>query len=247
MISYLAQKYDCGAETFSLPQRPTPPVSTGRRGTSFVFSFCRIFFPESFFQNFSDVGFWQFVSELDLGGKLMLGDLTFAIFNELFNGYGILSVAAAGNSGTREMEYPAGYAVVMSVAAVDNNSNVASFSTHNDQVDIAAPGVRILSLANSNNGAAYSSGTSMATPHVAGVVALLKSFKLNASPGEIRRAIEVTAIDLGSSGRDNYYGHGLIDVEAAMKASIALSQLTGISFHTCPGVKVEVFDRLATE
>lgn len=39
----------------------------------------------------------------------------------------------------------------------------------------------------------------------------------------------------------------LPDVEAAMKASIALSQLTGISFHTCPGVKVEVFDRLATE
>ncbi|RLC06927.1 MAG: hypothetical protein DRH90_01750 [Deltaproteobacteria bacterium] len=37
------------------------------------------------------------------------------------------------------------------------------------------------------------------------------------------------------------------DVEAAMKASISLSQLTGISFHTCPGVKVEVFDRLATE
>ena len=39
----------------------------------------------------------------------------------------------------------------------------------------------------------------------------------------------------------------LPDVEAAMKASISLSQLTGISFHTCPGVKVEVFDRLATE
>jgi subtilisin family serine protease len=56
----------------------------------------------------------------------------------------------------------------------------------------------------------------MATAHVAGVAALLKSFNSNASPGEIREAIERTAIDLGTSGRDDRYGHGLVDVEAAM-------------------------------
>jgi hypothetical protein len=155
------------------------------------------------------------IINMSLGGK-SASSAEESVFNRLFNDHGILSVAAAGNSGSTVMEYPSGYTIVMSVAAVDRNSRVATFSTHNNQVDIAAPGVTVESLRNSDSGTAYSSGTSMATPHVAGVAALLKSFKLNASPGEIRGAIELTAIDLGSSGRDNYYGHGLIDVEAAM-------------------------------
>jgi len=65
----------------------------------------------------------------------------------------------------------------------------------------------------------------MAVPHVVGAAALLKSFKMNASPGEIRQAIELSAIDLGTSGRDNQYGHGLIDVEAAMNMLGEVSEM----------------------
>ena len=142
-----------------------------------------------------------------------------AILKELFNDYGILTIAAAGNQGNSASptyEYPASYDIVMGVAAVASNSNRAAFSTYNDKINIAAPGANILSLRNVGSGTAYSSGTSMAAPHVAGLAALLKSFRLNASPGEIREAIELTAIDLGPPGRDDYYGHGLIDAEAAM-------------------------------
>jgi subtilisin family serine protease len=155
------------------------------------------------------------VINLSLGGKNS-NSAEHEILKELFNDYGILSIAAAGNSASAMFEYPASYDIVMSVAAVDSNSNRVGFSTYNNQVDVAAPGANILSLRAADSGTTYMAGTSMAVPHVVGAAALLKSFKLDASPGEIRQAIELTAIDLGTPGRDDYFGRGLIDVEAAM-------------------------------
>jgi serine protease len=132
---------------------------------------------------------------------------------------GIMLVAASGNSGAgpNPMEYPAGYDNVISVGAVHSNRNVAGFSTHNDQVDVSALGVDVLSLTHEcSNCYAMYSGTSMAAPHVAGVAALLMSkYGSTKSREEIRQAIEMSAQDIGACGPDRLYGHGVVDVMAA--------------------------------
>ncbi|WP_108945711.1 S8 family serine peptidase [Shewanella halifaxensis] len=127
---------------------------------------------------------------------------------------GVLSIAAAGNDGNSKMSYPASYDEVMSVAAVDSSGNKASFSQYNSQVEIAAPGVDVNSTWN-DGGYKAISGTSMATPHVAGVAALVWSHFPSCSPTEIRGALNATAEDRGSSGRDTSYGYGIVKAKAA--------------------------------
>ena len=250
---------------------------------------------------------------------------------------GVLSVAAAGNDGNTRHSYPASYASVVSVAAVDANEQIASFSQQTDQVELAAPGVGVLSsvprgtgekveltvantqyTANSIDGAlpiiatgalaacgiadtactnvanqvcliergvvsfaekvqaceagggvgaviynnepgellatlgdyaasipavgisaadgatlltqlgsstsvgsatsdwAFFDGTSMASPHVAGVAALVWSYHTTCSNQDIRTALTHTAKDLGTSGKDNAYGYGLVQAKAAV-------------------------------
>ncbi|KRD30229.1 hypothetical protein ASE35_19165 [Lysobacter sp. Root916] len=266
-----------------------------------------------------------------------------AAFANLYN-QGIVLVAAAGNDGTSTKSYPASYASVISVAALDSNNAKAAFSQFNDGVDIAAPGQDVsstypkrgtpisvvgggsydtLPMANSasatvaaalidggrcasagswsgkvvlcergdnttlekvtnvksgggraiilyNNvsdpfaystglkdpstltGVAVSqasgqalrglvgqtvtvnptyvygvdnyavlSGTSMASPHVAGVAALMLSAKPSATPAEVREALLSTALDLGPAGRDNEFGYGLVQAFEAVDALLA--------------------------
>jgi len=116
---------------------------------------------------------------------------------------GILFTAAAGNSGLNIEEtpqYPAAYAVanMLKVAAIDRDGNLASFSNYGLRlVDIAAPGVDILSTVPGNRYASYS-GTSMATPHVTGVAALYLSNHPTASVAEVKNAIISGGRDLSS-------------------------------------------------
>lgn len=262
-------------------------------------------------------------------------------FNNANSG-GVLSIAAAGNGGNRSTSYPAGYKSVVSVAAVDSNETVAAFSQQNRDVELAAPGVGVLSTvpwlpstvtvagggptfqashienANRSNatgtivngglcdsvgswsgqvvlcergvisfldkvtnvqngggsaaviynnepggfagtlGAGASSaipavgisqedgqaivethlgasvtvsdtfqtgsgyegwnGTSMATPHVSGVAALVWSCHPSASNTDIRNALNATAKDKGSAGRDTQYGYGIVQAKAAVES-----------------------------
>ena len=129
---------------------------------------------------------------------------------------GIVVVAAAGNSGDTNPDsdviYPAKYGSVIAVAATDNNNTRASWSSDGPEVELAAPGVNIYSTW---KGGKYEtkSGTSMACPHVAGTVALVLATNPVLAPDIVRATLQVTADDLGATGFDNYYGHGLVDAE----------------------------------
>ena len=281
-------------------------------------------------------------------------------FDSLYS-KGILSIAAAGNDGNTAYSYPASYSSVMSVAAIDSSMVVASFSQQNDQVEIAAPGVGVLStvpyidestvtvngityagghieysargsasgalvdgglcdatgawsgkvvlcqrgvisfydkvmnVQNSGGAAAliynnvegdflgtlgdgysstiialslsqengslllpqvgqnaavtsilhtnvsgyeYYDGTSMATPHVSAVAALVWSAKPDATNAEIRAALTESALDLGEPGRDNAYGYGLVQAKAA------LTYLTG--GVSLPAMHVSDLDGVST-
>jgi hypothetical protein len=148
---------------------------------------------------------------------------------------GILLVAASGNSaeGNNYMEYPASYEEVMSVGAVDKDSQMGVFSSFNSALDIVGPGVDVLSTSStpstSDRSYTLKSGTSMATPHIAAVAALLWSKFPEKTADDIRTAIQETAQDFGACGKDQVFGHGMVDVIAA-----ALYLETGNANATAP-------------
>lgn len=137
---------------------------------------------------------------------------------ELAYNNGVLIVAAAGNSGNTAYSYPASYKHVMSVAAVDSNRAKAGFSQWNSQVEIAAPGVGVLSTLPGNNYAAWS-GTSMACPHVAGVAALVWSHFTECTNQQIRNVLLLSAAPPPAWAENenctNEYGYGIVDAKAA--------------------------------
>jgi subtilisin family serine protease len=140
---------------------------------------------------------------------------------------GVLVIAAAGNDGTNtDSFYPAAYPDVLGVSATDQDNAPASFSNLGPVVDVAAPGVGIISTYNADYpentaGALYArfSGTSLAAPHVAGVAALLKARNANLTAEQIVARIENNATDLGEPARDDSYGFGLLNARCAVAPS----------------------------
>lgn len=141
---------------------------------------------------------------------------------------GVTIVAAAGNSGPDmgTVEYPAAFDGVLGVSATDSSDAIAWFSSRGEGVDLAAPGVGILST---YKGSAYAtmSGTSMASPHVAGVVALVLTTPVGSDdtdadgtwdPAEVGTRLARTAEDLGSPGADPLFGSGLVRADLAVSA-----------------------------
>src|SRR3954467_1556799 len=124
---------------------------------------------------------------------------------------GTVLVAAAGNDGDSTVNYPAGYAEVVSVAATDNHDQRASFSNQNADVEIAGPGVNVLSSYN-DGGYRQLSGTSMATPHVAGVTAVLWQLNPSSTAAQIRSKLDAAVDDLGAAGRDTSFGFGRVNL-----------------------------------
>jgi subtilisin len=129
------------------------------------------------------------------------------------NAAGVLLVAAAGNSGPNQTSYPAAYDVVVAVGAVDaaNGDAVAYFSNTGSYLDVAAPGVAVYSTYKSG-GYATLSGTSMASPHAAGVAALIFSEPTSTpwTNAGVRAALEARARDVNGGGWDSAYGWGVV-------------------------------------
>ncbi len=153
------------------------------------------------------------VVNMSLGGSSSNATEQTALAN--FYAGGMLLVAAAGNAGNSSFSYPASYSSVVSVAAVDSSRNRASYSQYNSQVEISAPGSSVYSTYK-NNSYSTLSGTSMATPHVAGVAALVWSYYPSCTPARIRTALNATAQDRGTAGRDVYYGFGIVRAQNAL-------------------------------
>jgi serine protease len=174
------------------------------------------------------------IINLSLGGSSSTTSLQNAV-NYAWNN-DVVVVCAAGNDGSSSPMYPAAYTNSISVSAVNYLDELAYYSNYGSTIDICAPG----GDTDDNNGDGYMDGvlqqtfdsssgsagyyfyigTSMASPHVAGVAALVKAADPTLSNSEIRSILEDTAEDLGSSGWDQYFGYGIVDAYAAVQEAL---------------------------
>lgn len=157
---------------------------------------------------------------------------------------GAILVAAAGNSNSSSAFYPAAYPEVISVSATDYVNQKAPYSNYGATIAIAAPGGNskadlngdgygdgILSTAADDGSGSikplyrFYNGTSMAAPHVAGVLALMKAVNPQLSPDAVDTLLQNGSItdDIGVQGRDDLYGYGLINAPKAVQAAIDLA------------------------
>ena len=151
---------------------------------------------------------------------------------------GVVLVAASGNEGAAEVAYPAAYENCIAVGAIRYDEVVADYSNRGLALDVVAPGGDVTEDLNEDGYAdgviqetfRYSfagralgwwypfwEGTSMASPHVAGVAALIIAVNPGYTPDAVRDAISNTAKDLGAPGWDEVYGYGLLDASAALE------------------------------
>lgn len=134
---------------------------------------------------------------------------------------GIVIVAAAGNGGPNAPPaYPAAYESVIAVTAVDRVGRAYRRAGRGDHVELAAQGVDVWTAA-SVKGARWKTGTSFAAPYVTAAAALWRQTHPELTPAEIRAAMARDARDLGSEGRDDIFGHGILDLG-----------------HACPGTAI---------
>ena len=195
------------------------------------------------------------VVNLSLGSSQDPGSTVKAAFDNA-EADGLVIVAAGGNSGTpsgkgNNVIYPAKYVSVIAVAATDKNDTRPSWSSTGEEIELAAPGVSVLSSWNDGNsphnpqpfildGDWYkeSSGTSMASPHVAGAAALVIAAGVSDNNGngrindEVRAIFNSTADDIGAVGKDTHYGYGLVNVAAAIASLVPPSPTVNVNVNT---------------
>ena len=131
---------------------------------------------------------------------------------------GVVLIAAAGNEATDEPAYPASYDHVVSVASTTSWDSPSYFSNYGPTIDVSAPGSYIYSTLPGDNYGEMS-GTSMASPVVAGVAALIKANEPKLTSDQIVTRLTETADDLGAKGKDEDYGHGRVNASAAVNHS----------------------------
>lgn len=166
-------------------------------------------------------------------------DTTFWSYLDACEAAGVVILFAAGNEGSTGLRRPGDRATTeystLAVAAVDGNNPswpIASFSSRGPtfcgpggaeaiKPDVSAPGVDVRSSL-AGGGYGTLSGTSMATPHVAGVVALMREACPDLTVEELKQILYETAVDLGSAGEDNTFGWGMIDAYEAVQLALSM-------------------------
>ena len=131
----------------------------------------------------------------------------------------VVVIAAAGNTGSPDVSYPAAYPAVIAVGATDADGRLTAFSSYGEQIDVVAPGWQLLTTS-VGPGGPYTevTGTSFSAPLVSGVAALLRGQDPDLSATEIAQRLTATARDAGPRGFDPYYGFGLVDAAAVVGA-----------------------------
>jgi thermitase len=164
------------------------------------------------------------IINLSLGGSGG-ASLKEAVVNYAF-GEGDLVIAAAGNDNTSDKHYPAACDNAIAVASTTSTDQRSSFSNFGSWIEIAAPGSSIVSTVGINlyGDYEYWNGTSMATPHVSALAALIWSVNRSLSNQQVENIIMGTAYDLGTPGHDIYFGWGRIDAFEALKAALGDAQ-----------------------
>lgn len=159
------------------------------------------------------------VINLSLGGPLSQAQANAIqpVFDAALDA-GVVIVAATGNDGDDNVSnfYPAAFPRVLAVGSTTNSDTRASYSNAGPHNFISAPGSFTRSLDNDGHSYVSMSGTSMATPHVAGAVALLRSRKPTISVAKVAESLCASAVDLGVPGRDDVFGCGRLDVYGAL-------------------------------
>nr|WP_306298088.1 S8 family serine peptidase [Halobacterium hubeiense] len=150
------------------------------------------------------------VVNLSLGGGGYTNTMKNAVSYAADNG--ALVVAAAGNDGQGSVSYPAAYSECLAVSALDPDETLASYSNYGSNIELAAPGTNVLSTW-TDDGYDSISGTSMATPVVAGVAGLTLA-QYDLTNAELRDHLKATAVDVGLSGDEQ--GAGRVDVGNAV-------------------------------
>ncbi len=159
--------------------------------------------------------------------------------------HGVTVVCAAGNDRwSRNVGYPAIYETTIAVGATDSNNVIASYSNSGTGLDIMAPG----GTSSDNNGDGqpdgvlqetyvngawgyyFFTGTSMASPHVAAVAAMLYANGTATTPDAVKQALTSTALDLGATGYDSTYGWGLVQAADALGGAPACIDADGDSY-----------------
>jgi serine protease len=157
---------------------------------------------------------------------------------------GVIVISAAGNDAVSEPSYPASYDRVVSVSAVGPDKQRAPYSNFGMFVDVAAPGGNMELDLNADglpdgvlsthvgfdagertSAVRLMEGTSMASPHMVGVAALMKSVYADLTPADLDALLAGGSIteDLGEAGRDDVYGYGLIDAKRALQEAVRLA------------------------
>jgi len=150
---------------------------------------------------------------------------------------GIFPSFAAGNSGpgSRTMGSPGSYLESFAVGATTSDDSIASFSSRGpvswDDIDhikpdVSAPGYNVYSV-KPGGGYTKMSGTSMACPHISGVIALVHQASPGISIEDVRELLEGTSKDLGTEGKDNIFGAGRVNALSAVSIAISGGRVTG--------------------
>jgi len=149
---------------------------------------------------------------------------------------GVLLVAAAGNSNLNIdifKTYPASLPTVVAVSATTSSDQKASWSNYGNKIEVAAPGDGVYSTMPGNK-YDYLSGTSMATPHVSGLAGLIWSIEPSLTNQEVRDRLHAAVDDIGSPGKDTYYGYGRINAFKGLMAPTKVIEHT-YTFSIPPG------------
>jgi serine protease AprX len=192
------------------------------------------------------------IISMSAGSTVHSDSMTLATNNIISQG--IVPVFAGGNYGPAASTIicPGDEQNAIAAGATDSNNAIASFSSHGPvtlggltyiKPDVSAPGVDITStypLAKVPTGYASMSGTSMATPHISGTVALMLEAKPTLTPAQVSQVLQSTALDLGTAGKDNIFGAGLIDAAKAVTAVLPTPPPTPAPSYNILKVVVDV-------